>query len=182
MEMMSEALRNKGRARNRLLALAVALFTMSVTASAQRNTGRLSLGTGLLYRNGMDVTLAYEHEMNYHNAWEFFANGYLQWKDCETCGHVCPNSFWRNYRTYGFGVAYKPCVVRGRNHYGNLRIGASGGSDTKKFLAGLHFGYEHNYVLRSGWVFFWQVKGDVMIKGADLLRAGVGLGVKLPIR
>ena len=161
MEMMSEALRNKGRARNRLLALAVALFTLSVTASAQRN---------------------YEHEMNYHNAWEFFANGYLQWKDCETCGHVCPESFWRNYRTYGFGVAYKPCVVRGRNHYGNLRIGASGGSDTKKFLAGLHFGYEHNYVLRSGWVFFWQVKGDVMIKGADLLRAGVGLGVKLPIR
>ena len=83
---------------------------------------------------------------------------------------------------YGFGVAYKPCVVRGRNHYGNLRIGASGGSDTKRFLGGIHLGYEHNYVLRSGWVFFWQVKGDVMIKGADLLRAGVGLGVKLPIR
>ena len=127
----------------------------------------------------MDVTLAYEHEMNYHNAWEFFANGYLQWKECGTCGHVCPESFWRNYHTYGFGVAYKPCVVRGRNHFGNLRIGASGGSDTKKFLAGIHLG---NYVLRSGWVFFWQVKGDVMIKGADLLRAGVGLGVKLPIR
>ena len=161
-------MRNKGRTRNRLLALTVALFTLSVTASAQCNTGRLSLG--------------YEHEMNYHNAWEFFANGYLQWKDCETCGHVCPDSFWRNYRTYGFGVAYKPCVVRGRNHFGNLRIGASGGSDTKKFLAGIHLGYEHNYVLRSGWVFFWQVKGDVMIKGADLLRAGVGLGVKLPIR
>ena len=25
----------------------------------------LSLGTGLLYKNGMDITLAYEHEMNY---------------------------------------------------------------------------------------------------------------------
>ena len=84
MEMMSEALRNKGRARNRLLALAVALFTLSVTASAQRNTGRLSLGTGLLYRNGMDVTLAYEHEMNYHNAWEFFANGYLPHREAAT--------------------------------------------------------------------------------------------------
>ena len=103
--MMSEALKNKGRTRNRLLALAVAVFTLSVTASAQRNTGRLSLGAGLLYRNGMDLTLAYEHETNYNNAWEFFANGYLQWKDCETCGHICPESFWRNYRTYGFGVA-----------------------------------------------------------------------------
>ena len=59
--MMSEALKNKGRTRNRLLALAVAVFTLSVTASAQRNTGRLSLGAGRLYRNGMDLTLAYEH-------------------------------------------------------------------------------------------------------------------------
>ena len=180
--MMSEALKNKGRTRNRLLALAVAVFTLSVTASAQRNTGRLSLGAGLLYRNGMDLTLAYEHETNYNNAWEFFANGYLQWKDCETCGHICPESFWRNYRTYSFGVAYKPCVTRGRNHYGSLRIGASGGSDTKKFLAGLHFGYEHNYVLRAGWTLYWQVKGDVMIKGADVLRTGVALGIKLPIK
>ncbi len=75
-----------------------------------------------------------------------------------------------------------PCVVRGRNHFGNLRIGASGGSDTRSSSQASTLGYEHNYVLRSGWVFFWQVKGDVMIKGADLLRAGVGLGVKLPIR
>ena len=98
----------------------------------------LSLGAGLLYKNGLDVTLAYEHEMNYRHAWEFFANGYLQWAECESCKHVCPKSFWQNYRTYGFGVAYKPCVTRGRNHYGSLRIGASGGSDTRKFLVGLH--------------------------------------------
>ena len=109
-------------------------------------------------------------------------NGYLQWAECESCKHVCPKSFWRNYRTYSFGVAYKPCVTRGRNHYGSLRIGASGGSDTKKFLAGLHFGYEHNYVLRAGWTLYWQVKGDVMIKGADVLRTGVALGIKLPIK
>ena len=73
--MMSVALRNKGRTRNRLLALTVAVFALSVSAQAQRNTGRLSLGAGLLYRNGMDVTLAYEHETNYRNAWEFCANG-----------------------------------------------------------------------------------------------------------
>ena len=135
-----------------------------------------------LYENGMDVTLAYEHEMNYRHAWEFFANGYLKWTECKSCGHICPESFWRNYHTYGFGVAYKPCVVRGRNHYGNLRIGASAGSDTNKFLAGIHVGYEHNYVLRSGCTLFWQVKSDMMIKGADLLRTGIVLGVKLPIK
>lgn len=112
--------------------LTIACMCLAVGAYAQRGSGRLSLGAGLLYKNGLDVTLAYEHEMNYRHAWEFFANGYLQWAECESCKHVCPKSFWRNYRTYSFGVAYKPCVTRGRNHYGSLRIGASGGSDTKK--------------------------------------------------
>ena len=162
--------------------LMLACMCVFMNASAQRNSGRLSLGVGLLYENGMDVTLAYEHEMNYRHAWEFFSNGYLKWTECKSCGHICPESFWRNYRTYGFGVAYKPCVVRGRNHYGNLRIGASAGSDTNKFLAGIHVGYEHNYVLRSGCTLFWQVKSDMMIKGADLLRTGIVLGVKLPIK
>ena len=50
--MMSEALRNKGRTRNRLLALTVAVFALSVSAQAQRNTGRLSLGAGLLCCSG----------------------------------------------------------------------------------------------------------------------------------
>lgn len=42
--------------------------------------------------------------------------------------------------------------------------------------------YEHNYELRSGWTLYWQVKSDMMIKGADLLRTGIVLGVKLPIK
>ena len=114
---------------------------IAASANAQQGSGRLSLGTGLLYKNGMDITLAYEHEMNYRHMWEFFVSG-----------------------------------------YGSLRIGASAGSDMNKFLGGLHFGYEHNYVLRAGWTLYWQVKSDVMIKGADVLRAGVVLGVKLPIK
>ena len=152
--------------------LTLACVCFALNANAQRGSGRLSLGAGLLYRNGADLTLAYEHEVNYRHAWEFFANGYLQWTECASCGHICPESFWRNYRTYGLGVAYKPCVVRGRNHYGSLRIGASAGSDTERFLAGL----------RSGWTLYWQVKSDMMIKGADLLRTGIVLGVKLPIK
>lgn len=112
----------------------------------------------------------------------FFANGYLKWDECASCKHICPESFWRNYRSYGFGVAYKPCVARGRNHYGNVRIGASAGSDTNRFLGGIHLGYEQNYTLRHGWKLFWQVKTDVMIKGEDLFRTGIVLGVKLPVK
>ena len=41
------------------------------------------------------------------------------------------------------GIVYKPCVNRGRNHHGNVRIGASGGSDLHDFVGGVHLGYEH---------------------------------------
>lgn len=50
---------------------------LSISTFAQSGSGRVSLGTGLLYENGWDVTLAYEHETKYHNAWEFFGNVYL---------------------------------------------------------------------------------------------------------
>lgn len=62
-----------------------------------------------------------------------------------------------------------------------MRIGASAGSDTDRFLGGIHLGYEQNYTLRHGWKLFWQVKTDVMIKGEDLFRTGIVLGVKLPV-
>ena len=78
------------------------------------------------------------------------------------------------------GAAYKPCVLRSRNRHGNLRIGGSLGSDKHKVLGGIHVGYEHSYALRGGWKLFWQVKSDLMIKGKDLFRTGVVIGVKIP--
>jgi len=161
------------------LMLLFAIMLTTATAFAQRNSNRLSVGVGCLYERGLDLTVAYEHESQYHNAWEYFANGYIKWDECESCGHVCPDSFWKNYRSYGFGVAYKPCMSRGRNHHGNLRLGASAGSDTDRFLGGIHLGYEHNYAMGGGWKLFWQVKTDLMIKGEDLFRTGIVLGVKL---
>lgn len=95
--------------------------------------------------------------------------------------HICPESFWKNYRTWGIGIAYKPCLVRGRNHYGNLRIGASGGSDTDKFIAGIHAGYEHNLSLRHGWGLYIQVKCDLIVPDQkDLFRTGIVIGFKIP--
>ena len=92
-----------------------------------------------------------------------------------------PESFWRNYNTWGIGAAYKPCVVRGRNNYGNLRIGASVGSNTDKFLGGFHVGYEHNFALRKGWVMYVQAKCDLMVPDRkDLFREGIVLGFKIP--
>ena len=48
-----------------VLLLMLVCIGFATNAHAQRNGGRLSLGVGLLYANGMAVTLAYEHEMNY---------------------------------------------------------------------------------------------------------------------
>lgn len=160
------------------------MLTVSFIAGihAQENSNRLSLGFGCLYENGLDVTLAYEHETRYHHAWEYFGNVYLKWDECASCGHICPESFWNNYNTWGFGVAYKPCVSRGRNHNGNLRLGGSLGSDRHDVLGGIHIGYEHDYTLRGGWQLFWQVKTDLMIEGKDLFRTGVALGIKFPFK
>lgn len=166
----------------RILMIFVAVLAVSATAFAGDRDGRVSFGVGLLYENGLDATLSYERENAYHNAWEFFANGYLKWDKCASCGHVCPDSFWKNYRSWSIGAAYKPCVVRSRNHYGSFRFGSSLGSDTHRVLGGVHAGYEHNYRLRGGWQVYWQVKSDLMIKGKDLFRTGIVLGVKLPVK
>ena len=167
--------------RKTILLLAIIVSSV-LSVKAQDNTGRVQLGVGLLYEKGLDLTLAYEHETRYHNAWEYFGNVYLKWDECASCGHICPESFWNNYNTWGLGVAYKPCVIRGRNSNGNFRIGGSLGSDRHHVLGGIHVGYEQNYSLRGGWKLFWLVKSDLMIEGKDLFRTGVVIGVKLPTR
>ena len=159
-----------------LVILAMALAV--VVANATENSGRFKVGVGMLYENGLDLTVGYEIEGADHNMWEFFANGYVKWAECATCGHVCPDSFWKNYRTWGVGAAYKPCVCRGRNNYGNIRVGASLGSDTHSVLGGIHAGYEHSFVLRHDWALFLGAKVDLMIKGEDLFRTGIVAGIK----
>ena len=156
------------------------VLSLSVTAMAQRNSNHVAIGVGALYERGLDATISFEHETKYHNTWEFFANGYLKWDKDPKHDHVTPESFWKNYRTWSVGAAYKPCVVRGKNHFGNVRFGASGGSDTDRFVGIIHLGYEHNYALRKGWQVFWQIKTELAIKGEDLLRTGIVLGIKLP--
>lgn len=154
--------------------------TLSLQVSAQRNSNRLGLGVGALYERGLDVNLSYEREVSNHNIWEVFFNAYLKWDKCGVCGHVCPESFWNNYWTFEVGGAYKYCIYRRKNHFGNVRIGVGMGTDRKQFMGGLHLGYEHNYALRKGWYLYWQAKTELMLKGRDLFRTGVTIGIKIP--
>ena len=159
------------------------LFAILVTVnmSAQNHGNHLMLGVGGSYPQGVEATLSYEHETNYHSAWEYFFTGYLKYEKDEEAGHITSDSFWHNYNTWTVGAAYKPCVNRGRNHHGNLRIGVSCGSDLDKVITAGHVGYEHTYCLYNGCSVFFQVKEDIVIRGEDTFRTGASFGVKIPL-
>ena len=164
-----------------LLALVLGARQGLSSASAQNRTNHINIGVGYMLESTMDATLSFEHETKYHNSWEYFATASLKYDECADCGHICTDSFWHNYNTIGGGIAYKPCVMRGRNNHGNLRIGASGNwSSESKFVTGLHLGYEHDYALQSGWNLYWQLKCDGMINGRDKIHGGIAIGIKIP--
>ncbi len=164
------------------LLVALVSIGMASGALASDRTTRVGLSTALLYERGWDASLLVERETRYHNAWEYFANVYLKWEDCPSCGHVCPESFWHSYNTWNIGFTYKPMVHRSRNLAGRVRIGASLGSDTDEVIGGIHLGYEQDYMLRHGLVLFWQAKTDMIINGRDLFRTGLAIGIKIPFK
>ena len=59
---------------------------LSVSSFAQSHSDRISIGAGVLYQRGLDATISWEHETRYHNAWEYFVNGYIKWDECASCG------------------------------------------------------------------------------------------------
>ena len=166
----------------RFLLVALVSMVTALGAHASDRTARVGLSTSLLYERGWDAALLVERETRYHNAWEYFANVYLKWEDCPSCGHVCPESFWHSYNTWNIGFAYKPMAYRSRNLVGRMRFGASLGSDTDEVIGGIHLGYEQDYELRHGLVLFWQAKSDMIINGRDLFRTGLAIGIKIPVK
>lgn len=166
-----------------LVLLAVVMsFFMAMSGHAQTNNNHVMLGVGLSYERGIDASIAYEHGTKYHNAWEYFAAYHVQYNDDPEAGHITKKSFWNSYNSWHVGICYKPCVKRGRNNHGNLRIGASAGSDLHDFVGGLHVGYEHSFALKGGWELFFQLKEDVVVpRSGDLFRTGALFGMKIPM-
>ena len=151
----------------KILMFGAILFGLLSPVFASDGDKFIQVGTGILYERGWDLTVG---------------NMYLKWEECPSCGHVCPESFWKSYNAWMLGFAYKPALVRKRNSVGRVRLGMSAGSDRHEFLGGVHVGYEQNYTLRNGMVLYWQVKSDLIINGKDLFRTGLVLGVKLPFK
>src|SRR5574344_1508787 len=85
------------RVKTMIMALAM---TLTSVASFAQNAKSVNLTFGVMYPQTVDATLSYEVGTAHHNAWEFFANAASKWKDCASCGHVCPESFWKDNRTW----------------------------------------------------------------------------------
>ena len=64
------------RSDNKILRYSLLLATavLSLTVHAQTHGDYLMLQTGASYPNGLEATLAYEHETRYHSGWEYFAS------------------------------------------------------------------------------------------------------------
>lgn len=164
----------------RLLSVMVILM-LSLTVHAQTHGDYLMMQAGASYPKGLEGTLAYEHETQYHSAWEYFASYYIKYDKDPEAGHITKQSFWHNYNTWNVGIVFKPCVTRGRNHHGNARIGISAGSDLNHAIGMGHVGYEHTYNLYNGWAFYFQVKEDIGIRLKDTFRTGAYIGLKIPL-
>lgn len=151
-------------------------------AAAGIGDGHLGLQAGVLYPRIMNVTLSYDKETKYHNAWEFYLDYSTQWKDCVTCGKVCTDSFWKTRYGLGVGGAYKPAVRRGKNNVGRLRMGLDIGTNTREFAMGVELGYEHVWAFRSGVQLVLQQKNEFTFWGKPLLKNGLLMGVRIPLR
>lgn len=151
-------------------------------AAAGVGDGHLGLQAGVLYPRIFNVTLSYDKETRYHNAWEYYLDYSTQWNDCKTCGKVCKESFWKSRYAFGGGIAYKPAANRGKNHVGRARIGLDLGTNTRDFAMGVEIGYEHVWAFRSGVQLVFQQKNEVTFWGKPLFKSGALLGVRIPIR
>lgn len=159
----------------RILTLMAILLAIAAELSAQDNANRIGVGAGAFFRPAASATLFWEHETAYHSAWEVFVTGTLKLDDLD--------DLKSNHKTWGVGTAWKPCLYRAKNRFGSARIGVSLGAAPVDFLAGIHAGWQHSYALRGGWQFYWQAGVDLMLpRRDDLFRAGVGVGLKLPVR
>ena len=159
----------------RIAVMLAVLTAMTVSAGAQDNADRIGAGVTAHFRPAASATLFWEHETRYHDAWEVFVTGSVKLYNLE--------DLRANYKCWGVGAAWKPCLYRAKNRYGSARIGVSLGAAPTDFLAGIHAGWQHSYALKQGWQFYWQAGVDVMLpRRDDLFRAGAGIGVKLPVR
>ena len=151
-------------------------------AVAGTGDGHLGVQTGLMYPRILNITLSYDKEVKYHNAWEAYIDYSTQWNKCKTCDKVCKKSFWKSRYAFGVGAAYKMAVKRGRNNVGRFRVGLDLGTNTRNFAMGVEVGYEHVWAFRNGVQLVLQQKNEITFWGKPLMKNGALVGIRVPLK
>lgn len=157
------------------------LFLAVGQVQAGERDKRIGFNAGVLYPRIFNVTLQYEWETTYYNAWECYFDYATQWNDCPQCGKVCMDSFWKEHYAYGFGLAYKPAIHRGKNSVARFRIGSDIGASKQSFALGVELGFEYVWTLRNGIQLVAQQKNEVTFWSKPRFKNGALLGIRFPL-
>jgi hypothetical protein len=158
----------------------IALLCCMMTARAGEGDRYVGLHAGVSYPRILNVTLTLEKENAYHHALEAYADYFTQWSTCPSCGKVCREYFWNRHYGLGAGIAYKPCVSRGKNSFTRMRFGIDVGTCTRSFALGVEVGYEWVFVTRSGAQLVLQEKSEVTFWNKPRFKNGLLAGVRIP--
>lgn len=148
---------------------------------AGENDRYVGINTGVLYPRIFNITVQYEFETKYHNAWEVYFDYATQWDKCKTCGKVCMDSFWKEDYAYGVGLAYKPTFSRGKNSFGRFRFGTDLGASRRNFALGVEVGLEWVWTLRNRMQIVFQQKNEVTFWAKPRFKNGALVGFRIPL-
>ena len=155
------------------LALSVAL------ARAGDGDGFFNLNAGFLFNSTLNATFGYEKELSYSDAVELFGEIGNRWHEDPVCGHVCDESFWKDYY-WGGGVLYKKQLRRFKNSTLRFRIGPECGAHTGDYFFAVEGGLEYNYVFQNRMQLSVIQKNQVGFFHGDTFRNGIIIGLKIP--
>lgn len=161
----------------------IILLIAAVITPAKAGDGDKHVGfqAGLMYPGVLNGVLSVDFETRYHNAFEFYIDAFTEWKDCQDCGKVCKESFWKSNYALGVGAAYKPVVHRSRNSVGRFRIGADIGTCSREFALGIEAGYEYVWTFKNNVQFVLQQKNELTFWGRPTWKFGGMVGFRLPM-
>lgn len=155
-----------------ILTLALCLVSFSKILAGDGDAF-VSLQMGFLFNNTLNVSLGYEKELSYDNAYEIFGDAGCSLKKEN-------NAFGKQYYWSG-GIAYKTSIVRWKNASLRLNIAPFAGAYKGDFFVGTEGSFEYNYTFVNGWKFVLKQKNDVSFLHGDTFRNGLNVGLKIPL-
>ncbi len=145
--------------------LILAVITTSI-GFAQSGFNHITGKLGLTYESDFNFEIGYEfNKKNYKNISLFFSG-------------FKANRSGKNISNWTFGISYDPNLITAKNHYLNLKIGTSAGTNESNFIVDIITGLEYNYALSYDVKLTALLKLNRMFNSEIDYRQGLLLGIK----